>query len=60
MLKLKKILPIEKIDTVDLVNRRDILDAKLLYTSMSLDDINEAETEIAEINQYLWAEPIAA
>ncbi len=53
MLKLKKILPKEKIDPTDLENRAAILEAKLLYTSMGYGDVIEAEGELSRIRAFL-------
>jgi hypothetical protein len=53
MLKLKKILPKEKIDPIDLQNRAAILEAKLLYTTMTPEDTDDAEGEISRITAFL-------
>lgn len=53
MLKLKKILPKEEIDPIDLQNRAAILEAKLLYTNMSSEEISEAEEELGRIRKFL-------
>ncbi len=57
MFKLKKILPTERIHPVDLVNRSEILETKLLYTNMTPQEVEEAEREIEEISRVLDAEP---
>lgn len=53
MLKLKKILPKEKIDPIDLQNRAAILEAKLLYTTMTSEDADDAKGEISRITAFL-------
>jgi hypothetical protein len=57
MFNLEKVLPTKRIHPVDLVNRSEILETKLLYTNMTPQEVDEAEHEIEEISRVLDSVP---
>lgn len=50
-----KALPLKAHEPVDLQNRADILEAKLLFSSMSVSEVDDAEQELVKIRSFLVA-----